>query len=114
MAEEALDTFRRSTRDWLEDNCPHSMRTPMPEDERVWGGRNPVYKNPDAKIWLERMVERGWTVPTWPKKYGGGGLTKAEALVLEAEMRRLNCRIPLFSFGIWMLVPVFLELASEA
>lgn len=114
MAEEALDTFRHSTRDWLEDNCPHSMRTPMPEDERVWGGRNPVYKNPDAQIWLERMVERGWTVPTWPKKYGGGGLTKAEAFVLEEEMRRLNCRTPLFSFGIWMLGPVLLELASEA
>ena len=90
------------------------MRTPMPEDERVWGGRNAEFKNPDSKIWLGRMAERGWTVPAWPKKYGGGGLSKEESLVLDEEMRRLNCRAPLFSFGIWMLGPVLLELASEA
>lgn len=106
--------FRVETRTWLEENCPASMRTPMPEEERVWGGRNPEFKNPDAKIWLERMVQRGWTVPSWPKKYGGGGLDQAEARIVDEEMRRLNCRAPLFSFGIWMLGPVLLELASEA
>ena len=23
------------------------------------------------RLWLERMAERGWTVPTWPREYGG-------------------------------------------
>ena len=51
------------------------MRTPMPEDERVWGGRNPSYKNPDSRVWLERMAAKGWTVPQWPEQYGGAGLS---------------------------------------
>jgi len=108
------EAFRADTRSWLEANCPPSMRTPMPDDEVVWGGRRASFKNPDSKLWLARMAERGWTVPTWPKEYGGGGLSPAEALVLEGEMRRLNCRSPLQSFGIWMLGPVLLEYGSDA
>ncbi len=106
--------FRAETRAWLEAQCPPSMRTPVPEDEVVWGGRNARFKNPDSRLWLERMAAKGWTVPTWPKEYGGGGLSAAEARILEEEMRRLDCRSPLQSFGIWMLGPVLLECGTEA
>ncbi|HUH86178.1 MAG TPA: acyl-CoA dehydrogenase family protein [Stellaceae bacterium] len=109
-----LEAFRAAARGWLEANCPPSMRTPAPDDEVVWGGRRARFKNPDSKLWLERMAERGWTVPTWPKAYGGGGLSPSEARILEEEMRRLDCRSPLQSFGIWMLGPVLLEYGSEA
>ncbi len=108
------DEFRRETRAWLQTNCPVTMRTPMPEDERCWGGRNASFKNPDAQLWLARMAERGWTVPTWPRAYGGGGLTPTEARVLEAEMSALGCRQPLFGFGISMLGPVLLKHGTEA
>jgi len=108
-----LEKFRAETRAWLEENCPPSMRTPMPEDETCWGGRNPVYKNPDTKLWMDRMGARGWTVPTWPKEYGGGGLDKAQNQVLQQELGRLRARPPLSSFGIWMLGPALLEFASE-
>jgi alkylation response protein AidB-like acyl-CoA dehydrogenase len=108
-----LDTFRAETRDWLEANCPESMRTPMPEEETVWGGRGETFVNPDSKIWLERMAERGWTCPTWPKEYGGGGLSADENRVLEQELRRINARPALQSFGIWMLGPALLEYATH-
>ena len=109
----SIDDFRGETRAWLEANCPVSMRTPMPEDERVWGGREPRFKNPDSKLWLERAVARGWTVPGWPKAYGGGGLNNEELQVLKEEMQRLGCRPPLFSFGIGMLGPVLLKYGNE-
>ena len=60
---EQLEEFRLETRKWLEANCPPSMRTPMPDDEVVWGGRNAVFKNPESKLWLDRMGEKGWTSP---------------------------------------------------
>jgi len=108
-----LDAFRKETRAWLEDNCPPAMRTPMPEDEAVWGGRNERFVNPDSKVWLERMAQRGWTCPTWPKEYGGGGLSYEEDRVLQQELRRINARPPLQSFGIWMLGPALLEFATH-
>lgn len=110
---EALDKFRQETKAWLEENCPPSMRTPMPEEETVWGGRNAKFANPDAKLWLDRMAARGWTAPTWPKEYGGGGLTKEENLVLQQELRRIKARPALSSFGLWMLGPALLEFANE-
>ncbi|MEQ8495276.1 MAG: acyl-CoA dehydrogenase family protein, partial [Gammaproteobacteria bacterium] len=109
-----LEEFRAETRGWLETNCPASMRMPMPDDERVWGGRNAVFKNPDSKLWLERMAARGYTVPTWPREYGGAGLSADQAQVLREEMGRLKCRQPLSSFGIWMLGPVLLKYGNEA
>ena len=38
-APEELDGFRVEVRDWLEENCPAAMRTPVLDDEIVWGGR---------------------------------------------------------------------------
>ena len=83
-----LEKFRAETRAWLEANCPPSMRTPMVEDEVVWGGRNEKFRNPDSKLWLERMAAHGWTAPTWPKEYGGGGLSKAESACCDQELKR--------------------------
>ena len=87
-----LSEFRSEVRDWLEANCPASMRTPTPEAETVWGGRSQTFLNPDSEIWLERMAERGWTCATWPKEYGGGGLSADENRVLEQELRRMRER----------------------
>jgi alkylation response protein AidB-like acyl-CoA dehydrogenase len=112
-AVDELETFRAETRSWLEENCPPSMRTPMKDDEIVWGGKREKFKNPESKVWLERMAEKGWTAPQWPKKYGGGGLSPAEARVLQQEMSRIKARQPLFSFGLWMFGPALLEFGNE-
>ena len=70
-----LEQFRSETRAWLETNCPPEMRQPVKgEDDVCWGGRNVEYKNDAQKAWLNVMAERGWTVPDWPKEYGGGCL----------------------------------------
>ncbi len=111
---DALETFRVETRAWLKDNCPASMRTPFgSEDDIVWGGRDAKFASPDAKLWLERMGAKGWTAPTWPAEYGGGGLSKAEDAVLQSELKRIGARPALYSFGVWMLGPVLLEYANE-
>jgi alkylation response protein AidB-like acyl-CoA dehydrogenase len=110
-----LDDFRRETRAWLEQNCPAEMRLPpTSEDDACWGGRKPSFSSDAQRLWLERMGQRGWTVPTWPRDYGGGGLSAEQAKVLAEEMRALNCRAPLYSFGIWMLGPALLKFGSEA
>jgi len=110
-----LATFRAATRAWLDANCPAEMRKPMRADEDAcWGGRNPSFSCPEQKLWLDRMAERGWTVPDWPSEYGGGGLTPAESKALREEMASLGCRSPLYSFGISMLGPALLKYGTEA
>jgi alkylation response protein AidB-like acyl-CoA dehydrogenase len=89
------------------------MRVPGPESEDVWGGRNETFAHPDAKIWFERMRDKGWLAPTWPVDYGGAGMSDADARVLAQQMRALRCRLPLKSFGLWMLGPVLFEYGNE-
>ena len=108
-----LTEFREEVARWLEENCPASMRTPMAETDTIWGGRNFVYPSEDARLWKERMAAKGWTAPTWPTAYGGGGMTEMQAAILKQEMRKLNCRVPLMSFGLGMLGPALLEFGNE-
>ena len=109
-----MDSFRQEIRNWLETNCPASMRTPpASEEETIWGGRNATFPNEDARSWLEAMGKKGWTCPTWPKEYGGGGLSYEENKILQSELARINARPALVSFGISMLGPVLLEYGTE-
>ena len=108
-----LEAFRQETREWLEANCPEEMRKPMQsEADAVWGGKKFKFSEPQ-KLWLDRMAEKGWTVPEWPTEYGGGGLSKAEAKILREEMQRIKARVPLQSFGIWMLGPALLKYGTH-
>ncbi|WP_298917317.1 acyl-CoA dehydrogenase family protein [uncultured Algimonas sp.] len=114
MTDMNLDEFRTEVRGWLAENCPEEMRTPVEGDQDVcWGGRNFEFQSEAQKVWLERMAAKGWTVPTWPTEYGGAGLSRAEEKVLLSEMRKINARSPLTSFGIWMLGPALLKFGND-
>ncbi|NEX92522.1 acyl-CoA dehydrogenase family protein [Caulobacter sp. 17J65-9] len=110
-----LTAFRAETRAWLEANCPAEMREPTSGfEDACWGGRKWTFQSDAQRVWLERMADKGWTVPEWPREYGGGGLGREEAKVLRQEMGRINARLPLSSFGIWMLGPALLKYGTEA
>jgi acyl-CoA dehydrogenase len=110
-----LTGFRAEVRAWLEANAPAGVRH-LPPDEmlRCWGGRRWVFRDQDQRLWLERMVERGWTVPTWPVACGGAGLSDAEAAILNDERDRIGAAPPLYGLGIWMLGPALLRFGTEA
>ncbi len=109
----SLQQFQEETREWLEENCPPSMRTPMPADEYPGGGKRARYKNPDTKKWMDLCASRGFTAPTWPAEYGGAGLNADEHLVLRKEMARINARTPLVGMGLSMIGPALLEYGTD-
>ena len=109
-----LEKFRSDTRSWLEANAPKSMFGARGDaQEGVWGGKKAVYEDPDRKLWLDVMAEKGWTSPTWPTEYGGGGLSSEEAKILAEEMRRLKLPAPLVGFGLTMIGPTLLQFGTE-
>ena len=105
-----LDSFREYTRAWLVDNCPAGARGP---GEIPNGSTKIEIQDSDTRLWLDRMIKKGWAVPAWPKEYGGGGLTKDEYIVLLEEMKRINARPPLSGFGTSMIGPTLLEYGTE-
>ena len=104
-----IELFRAQTRQWLEDNCPPSLRTPTPEGELIWGASEVEFTSLDQRLWFERMRDKGWFCPSWPLAVGGGGLSDEQVNVLESEIRRLHCRPAQINLGIWMLGPVLLK-----
>ena len=114
MSDSDLEAFRAETRAWLEANCPPEMREPVrDEDDIYWGGRNATFKSDAQKAGFEACRDKGYTVPAWPRDYGGAGLSPAQAKVLREEMAAINARPPLSSFGIWMLGPALLHFGTE-
>src|ERR1700728_3866719 len=92
-----LEAFRSEARTWLEENLPASLRGhPEKVTAAMMEGGKPTG---DVEVWRQRMGEKGWGVPTWPKQYGGGGLTPAEARVLQQEMARLGVTNPIQGMG---------------
>ncbi len=107
-----LEAFRAEARTWLEANYPASLRKdPGPLNAWLGGG---VEAAPDVDLWRQRMGEKGWGVPTWPKQYGGGGLSPAEARVLQEEMARIGAINPIGGMGVIMFGPTLLEYGTEA
>jgi acyl-CoA dehydrogenase len=109
-----LDQFRREVRQWLEANCPESQRQPITPAEQFWGGRRGSFPSEDARMWYERMRDKGWIAPEWPTQYGGGGLSDQQGKIIRDEMKRINARTPLYGIGLWMLGPALLEYGNEA
>ena len=114
MNEKNKHDFRIKTREWLEKNCPMSMRGKTDDvKELYWGGENTSFTSEDQKKWFEAMSLKGWVAPQWEEKYGGGGLSILENKILIQEMSRLKCKQPLISFGISMLGPALLKFGNE-
>jgi alkylation response protein AidB-like acyl-CoA dehydrogenase len=109
-----LETFRKETHEWLAANAPKGIvGLGGSELEGTWGGKKATYSNPDVKVWLDVMAEKGWTAPTWPKEYGGGGLSAEEDKILRQEMKALKLPPPLIGFGLTMIGPTLLRFGNE-
>jgi alkylation response protein AidB-like acyl-CoA dehydrogenase len=112
-----LEAFREEVRSFLEANYPASLRkratqsmeAEMAEAEAIMSAG----PTGDMKTWTEKFGATGWGVPTWPKAYGGGGLSQAEVRVLQQEMAKLNIRNPIGGMGTMMFGPTLLEYGNE-
>ena len=70
-------------------------------------------EGPDWQLWKDRVRDKGWGTPGWPKEYGGGGLPTAQARVVEQEIIRMGGCNPMLGMGTRMLGPTLLEHGSE-
>ena len=107
---DALEGFRQEARAWLEANFDPELRG---KDNAMSAVDGPTEETPAQKKWREAMGEKGWGVPTWPKEYGGGGLSRGEARVLQEEMARIGAWNPIGGMGVMMFGPTLLEYGNE-
>ena len=78
------EDFRQEVRSWLEENVPVEMKAPVDrldlteEHHRFWRETH------------QKIGEKGWLYPTYPKEYGGGGLSGEHETIIQEEFERFR------------------------
>jgi len=108
----APDVFKAEAAAWLEANFPPSLRGKPMDALAISEAGEP---EGDMLLWRQRIGAKGWSTPTWPKAYGGGGLSSAEARILAKEMARIGAYNPcLHGMGVTMTGPTIMDYGTEA
>jgi alkylation response protein AidB-like acyl-CoA dehydrogenase len=101
------DAFRRRVRAWLEAN--------IPEDWTKFGLSE--VPRPEAyaflRKWQATLYDAGFIGITWPKEYGGQGLTFVEEMILHQEMALQKAPPVLNVLGVGMAGPTIIAYGTE-
>src|SRR3569833_4713771 len=108
---DALDAFRAEARAWLEAHFPPALKG---KDNPLSSIDGPTELSAVEAARKKAMGDKGWGVPTWPAAYGGGGLDRAQARVLQQEVDRIGAWNPIGGMGVMMFGPTLLEYGNES
>lgn len=111
-----LGAFREEARVWVRENAPKSLwgTSGSGPFDGYWGGSKCEETDPQILLWRDRGIEKGWTAPSWPTEYGGGGLSRAQEDIIHAEMKAIGVPRPVAGQGLCMFGPVLLEFGNDA
>ncbi len=107
-----LNAFREEVGAWLAENIPAGIKGASMGLE----GELTEEQRDGFELWRQRLAEKGWGAPTWPKEYGGAGLSHPEAKVIRQEMGKagvFNHISIITGMGITMVGPTVLEYGTE-
>ncbi len=89
--------FRARLRDWLEANI--ATGTTLDVDA--------------LKAWQRKLFDGGWMGLTWPKEYGGQGLTYREQAIFNEEAARAKAPPSVNNIGLMIAGPALIAVANE-
>jgi alkylation response protein AidB-like acyl-CoA dehydrogenase len=100
------EQFRTEIRSWLHANLPDRWFDDdfeMSDDERASFNEQ----------WPKKLFDGGWICATWPKEYGGKGLTTMQGVVLAEEFASAKAPMRGDFFGDTLVGPTLLQWGSE-
>jgi alkylation response protein AidB-like acyl-CoA dehydrogenase len=99
--------FRRRARAWLAANAPRKADADGADAEPGAAGIA------EQKAFQAKLYDAGFAGITWPREYGGQGLTNAEQIAFSEEARDFALPTSAFLIGLGMPGPTILELGTE-
>ena len=111
-----LEAFRAEARAWIVENAPKSLwgTSASGPFDGYWGGSKCEQTEPDLLRWRDLGIEKRWTAPSWPREYGGGGLSREQELIIHEEMKAIGVPRPVGGQGLAMFGPVLLQYGNDA
>ena len=102
----ADEAFRTEIRGWLEANLPAGW---FDEGFELSAEARKSFN----EGWPKKLFEGGWICATWPKEYGGKGLTTMQGVVLAEEFARAKAPLRADFFGDTLVGPTILQWGTE-
>jgi alkylation response protein AidB-like acyl-CoA dehydrogenase len=99
------DDFRARARAWLQANAPRRGSA----DDESGGGATIA----EQKAFQAKLHDAGFAGITWPKEYGGQGLTSAEQIAWSQEARDYDLPVGIFFIGLSMPGNTLVEIGSD-
>ena len=100
------EAFRAEIRSWLHENLP-----------KGWFDKDFEMSNDERKKfndeWPSKLFQGGWICATWPKEYGGKGLSTMQGVVLAEEFANAKAPMRADFFGDTLVGPTLLQWGSE-
>ena len=100
--------FRAEVRALL---APHARPEVLGVDA---GGHDLAATVAESRAWQRMLAQLGWAAPSWPREYGGRGLSFGQAFVWSQECSRAGRGRNLLMAGLEMLGPTLIAHASDA
>lgn len=104
----AEQTFRDEVRTWIDANIAGdygSEAWPAPEDAET--------RYADAKAWMLKLHEGGWSGINWPKEYGGRECSPIELFIFQDEMSKFITPPPMNTIGVGMAGPTIMAHGTD-
>ncbi len=102
-------SFRDEVRAWLKENMPRDWTARVMASSDI--------PRPEAydllREWQKKLHRAGFIGLTWPKEYGGRGLTFMEEMILHAEMALAKAPPLLNILGVGMAGPTIIAYGTE-
>src|SRR5215471_13171697 len=102
-------SFRDEVRTWLSRNLPADWTDRMRVGSDV--PRPEVYEF--LRVWQRKMYDAGFMGLTWPKEYGGRGLTFMEEMILQEEIALAKAPPVLNILAIGMAGPTIIAYGTD-
>ncbi|HVF74339.1 MAG TPA: acyl-CoA dehydrogenase family protein [Acidimicrobiales bacterium] len=96
------EEFRQEIRGWLQANLPADFNERRGEARKQFNEQ-----------WVQKLYEGGWICASWPKEYGGKGLTTMQQVVLNEEFAKAGAPLRADFFGDTLVGPTILQWGTE-
>jgi len=99
-------TWRQEVRSFLHEQLPDELKGGFDYEDGLFGRMQAM------KTWRQRVADKGWIAPHWPKQYGGADMSVKDQFVMNEEFAEAEAP-NVGGFGVMMIGPTLITHGSE-
>ncbi len=96
--------FKEEVKDFINNNLNPNTKQKIEEGHHL--------TKEDMLEWQNKLYEKGWMAPSWPKEYGGTEWTVTQRYIFDEECGAASAP-PVLPFGVTMVAPVIIKYGTK-